>query len=322
MNIELHTHLEGSVTPHRLRALAERHGMPNLPRKCLTEDGQAYAFADFPEFLEAFHHVTRVLQTPADFHQVALDLGSQLDNDGIKYAEVMLSYGVMFKRGINPLQVQAALFDAAAEIEETRGIVVRWLPDAVRQWGLDKAWRAWEAAATAGRKMGVVGFGLGGDEAHGQAREFASLFAEVKAEGLGVSIHGGEVLAMGAQAAADSVRQAIEDCGADRIGHGLAAASDDLLLATLSAREVFVELCPGSNVCTGALESIAHHPVQKFLAAGVSCSLNTDDRALFGCDLTSEVKVAQDELGLTPLQAQKMQKDAWKASFSDDITEQ
>lgn len=322
MTIELHTHLEGSVTPRRLITLAERHGMPNLPKNCLSEDGQSYSFADFPEFLEIFHNVTLVLRTPADFHQVALDLGEQLERDGIKYAEVMLSYGVMLKRGINPLQVQSALFDAAAEIEDRRGIVVRWLPDAVRQWGVDKGWHAWEAAATAGRKLGVVGFGLGGDEANGPARDFAALFAEVKAEGLGVSIHGGEVLAMGSLAAADSVRQAIEDCGADRIGHGLAAAADDLLLATLSAREIFVELCPGSNVRTGALESLADHPVQKFLSAGVPCSINTDDRALFGCDLAHEMKAARDELGVTSAQAQKMQEAAWKAAFSDDIPEQ
>jgi len=318
VNIELHTHLEGSVTPKRLIALCERHGMPNLPRNCLTNDGLAYDFSDFTGFLEIFRNVTLVLRTPADFHQLALDLGDQLAEDEIKYAEVMLSYGVMLRRGLNPLQIQSALFDAAAEIEESRGIVIRWLPDAVRQWGVDEGWRAWEAAATAGRKLGVVGFGLGGDESNGPARDFAQIFSEVKSEGLGVSIHAGEVLAMGPQAAGDSVRQAIEDCGADRIGHGLAAAADDMLLATLAARKILVELCPGSNVRTGALNSLGDHPIQKFLDAGVPCSLNTDDRTLFGCNLRGEVNSVEEELGVTSEQKQNMQVDAWKAVFDHD----
>lgn len=316
MNIELHTHLEGSVTPKRLIALAERHGMPNLPKNCLNGDGTGYEFSDFLGFLEIFRNVTLLLRTPADFHGIALDLGDQLASDGVEYAEVMLSYGVMLRRGINPLQVQAALFEAAAELEETRGIVIRWIPDAVRQWGLDEGWHAWEAAATAGRKLGVVGFGLGGDEASGAARDFAPLFAEVKTEELGITIHAGELLSMGTRAAADSVRQAVEDCGATRIGHGLAIAGDDLLLATIAARDIFVEMCPGSNVRTGALASISEHSAQKLLAAAIPCSFNTDDRTLFGCTMKSEIASAREELGITDHQVQFMQDAAWRASFN------
>ncbi len=316
MNIELHTHLEGSITVRRLLALAERHGLPNLPGECLNSDGSAYEFSTFLGFLELFRKVTLLLRTPADFHGVALDLGEQLARDEVQYAEVMLSYGVMLKRGLEPLQVQRALAEAAAEIEESKGVVIRWIPDAVRQWGSDEGWRAWEHAATAGRQLGVVGFGLGGDEANGPARDFAPLFAEVKAEGLGVSIHAGELISMGLPAAVESVRQAVEDCGADRIGHGLAIAGDDMLLATLAAREVFVELCPCSNVGTGVIESLSDHPTQRFIAAGVPCSLNTDDRTLLDCNMISGIKSAEQEFGLTLDQTQDMQNAAWKASFS------
>lgn len=316
MNIELHTHLEGSVTPERLLFLAERHGQPHLPAECLNAEGTAYEFSDFLGFLDLFGKVTLLLRTPADFHGVALDLGKQLAGDGIKYAEVMLSYGVMLKRGIDPLQVQRALAEASAEIEDSRGVVMRWIPDAVRQWGLDQGWRSWEMAATAGRDLGVVGFGLGGDEANGPAREFVPLFEDVKSEGLGISIHAGEVPSMGEKAAAESVRQAVEECGAHRIGHGLAAVNDAMLLATLAARNVFVEMCPGSNVRTGALQSLADHPVQKFLEAGVPCAINTDDRTLFGCDMESEMGAAKDELGITPQQMLDMQAAAWNAVFS------
>ena len=313
--VELHTHLEGSVTPARLILLAEKYGQPGLPAACLTRDGDAYHFDGFHGFLELFKHVTSLLRTPADFQGVARDLGAQLATDGVDYAEVTLSYGVLLMRGIDPLPVQEALAEAAAEVQEADGVVLRWIPDAVRQWGVDKAWRAWEAAATAGRDLGVVGFGLGGDETAGPAADFADLFAEVKAERFGVTIHAGEIPDMGAASAVDSIRQAVEDCGADRIGHGLAAAADPLILATLAARNVFVEMCPGSNLATGGITAWGDHPLRTFLDAGVPCCLNTDDRALFGLDLEGEYNQAEKLLALTVAEHDGMQKAARKAAF-------
>lgn len=314
--VELHTHLEGSVTPARLILLAEKYGQSALLARCLDETGTAYRFDGFLDFLVLFKHVTSLFREPTDFHALALDLGDQLAADGVGYAEVSLSYGVMQWRDIDPLAVQRALAEAAAEVEEMKGVRMRWIPDAVRQWTMDQAWRAWEAAATAGRDLGVVGFGLGGDEAARPAADFAPLFHEVKGEKLGVTIHAGEVPAMG-QAAIDSVRQAVEDCGADRIGHGLAAPGDALLMATLAARQIFVELCPGSNVATGGLESLGEHPLRAFLDLDIPCCLNTDDRTLFALDLEGEYQRAEDLLDLTAAEQDSMQKAARKAAFDN-----
>ena len=312
--LELHTHLEGSVTPARLRALAERHGRPGLAEACLDPAGQAFVFSGFHGFLDLYKRVTGVMRTPLDFHELALDLAAQLQGDGVAYAEVSVSYGVLLARGLDPGPVQAALWEASQAAQETRGVRLRWLPDAVRQFGTEAAWRAWECAARAGRAQGVVGFGLGGDEVNGPAAAFAPLFAAVRAEGLGVSIHAGEVTAMG-DAARESIRQAIDDCGAARIGHGLAAAGDPALLRELAARRVFVELCPRSNVATGALPQLSAHPLRAFLDAGVPCCLNTDDRTLFGLDLRGEYEAARAVLALTDEQARAMAAAAVAAAF-------
>ncbi len=312
--VELHTHLEGSVTPGRLILLSEKYGQPSLPAACLTPDGQKYQFDGFLGFLDLYKTATTVMREPSDFHAMALDLGQQLSADNVGYAEVSVSYGVLLLRGLDPLPVQTALHEAAAEVAETLGVQMRWLPDAVRQLDKKWAWRAWEKAATAGRDLGVVGFGLGGDEAAGPARKFAKLFAEVKAEGFGVSIHAGELMAMGPRARA-SVREAIEECGADRIGHGLAAATDPLLLATLAARDIFVELCPGSNVLTGGVAKFADFPLAAFLEAGVPCGLNTDDRTMFDLTLNGEYGQAGELLGLADDVAVAMQQSAAKAAF-------
>ncbi|MCP4572957.1 MAG: adenosine deaminase [bacterium] len=296
--IELHTHLEGALTPQRLVTLAERHGQPGVPAACLNAAGDAYVHEGFQGFLRLFRDATSLLRTPDDFRAVAGDLGNQLAADGVAYAEVTVSFGVLLRRGIPPRSVMEALADEAARVGEEQGVVLRWIPDAVRQWGLDAAWRAWEAAAGCGRELGVVGFGLGGDEAAGPAADFAAVFAEVRAEGLGVTIHAGEVTAMGDHGRR-SVRDAVEICGARRIGHGTAAGADPALLELLAARGVHVEACPGSNLATGAVACPADHPLRVFLDTGVSCSLNTDDRAFFGLDLESEFASARTVFGLT-----------------------
>jgi adenosine deaminase len=312
--VELHTHLEGSLTPARLVALAGRHGQPGLPLACLTPDGTAFRFTGFAGFLQLFRRATSVVRTPLDYHELALDLGAQLAADGVGYAEVIVSYGVMLRRGIDPLAVQRALAEAAAEVAATRGPVLRWLPDAVRQWGVAEADGALAAAVGAGRALGVVGFGLGGDEAAGPAEDFAALCAAARAEGLGLSLHAGEVTAMG-EGAGRSIRQAVETCGADRLGHGTAAGADPLLLALLAARGVFVEACPRSNVLTGAVPDLASHPLRAFLDAGIPCCLNTDDRGFFGLDLTGEYAAAAAALGLSAAEAAAMQDQARAAAF-------
>jgi adenosine deaminase len=317
--VELHTHLEGSVTPERLIALAEKHGQTSLPASCLNSQGTAYVFDGFLDFLELFRKVTLLLKTPADFHAVALDLGQTMHDDGVGYAEVSLSYGVMLKRGLDPQTIQQALHEAAHQVFETHGVILRWLPDAVRQWGVDPGWRAFEEAARAGRRYGVVGFGLGGDETSGPARDFAPLFADVKSEGLGISIHAGEIPAMGTFDAADSIRQAVEICGAQRIGHGLAAVGDPQVMALLKARNIFVELCPGSNVCTGALDQYSDHPLQEFLAAEIPCGLNPDDRSLFGLSMQEELQQSREHLSLQDDQILMMNQWARQAAFDPDF---
>ncbi|MCP4290918.1 MAG: hypothetical protein GY780_03675 [bacterium] len=314
----MHTHLEGSVTCDRLLALSEKYGQTALAAECLNDKGTEYVFDGFFGFLDLFRKVTLLLKTPADFHQVALDLGRTLHDDGVGYAEISLSYGVMLKRNLDPLAIQQALYEASCQVLETHGVKMRWLPDAVRQWGLDKAWFALEAALRTGPELGVVGFGLGGDEVAGSVSLFAPLFAEVRAEGLGISIHAGENPASG-QAAADSVRQAVDECGADRIGHGLGAVSDPMVMAMLNARQVFMELCPGSNLMTGALTQYSDHPLQQFLAADIPCGLNPDDRSLFGVNRKQELIRARKELHLTEEQETKMIQWAQRASFDPEM---
>ena len=310
--VELHRHLEGSVRPSRLIGLAAKHGLPEVAVACLDASGDSYLpSGDFGEFLERFKAVCAVLVTPADYHAVAMDLIEDLAAEGVVCAEIIISYGGMLKLGRNPAPIQAALAEAAAAARQEQGIVLGWLPDAVRHFGPDAAWRVLEAAAKAGRSGGVVGFGLGGDEMAAPARDFAEHCAAAGREGLGVAIHAGET------AGPESVREAVAVCGAGRIGHGLSASADPEVMKLLAERNVLVELCPGSNLATGVLSAAADHPLRSFLAAGIPCCLNTDDPAIFGLTLRGEYEQAARVHGLKTEEARRMQRQALEASFID-----
>jgi len=306
--LELHVHLEGSVSPRRLGALAERHGLPEVPRLCLDESGHYRPVSDFAAFLEVFKAVKAVLRTPADYHATALDLGAALAAQDVVYAEVTIGYGVMQHHGLDPLPVQAALAEAAAEVETTHGVVLRWLPDAVRQWGAAAAWRVLEAACKAGPRLGVVGFGMGGEEVAEPASVYVQHFADARTEGLGTTLHAGET--GDPKAVSDALALGIQ-----RIGHGTAAGPDQQLVSMLAVSGTFVELCPGSNVATGAVATLADHPLRIFLDADVHCCLNTDDPELFGLSLRGEYAAAAEVHGLTAREADFMRWQALAAAF-------
>ena len=307
--VELHVHLEGSVPPVLLRELAARHGQPGVVSACLAPDGERYRpCGDFAGFLRLIKAVCAVLRTPSDYHAAALALGNTLADNGIVYAEVIVGYGILQRDGRTPLPYQRALAEAAAAVAARRGVRMAWLPDSVRQWGPDAAWRDLEAAVAAGPALGVVGYGVGGDERAAPAAAFAPVLAAARGEGLGTTLHAGET------GSPEAVRDAVLAAGVDRVGHALAAAAAPALLQLLRETETFVELCPGSNVATGVVPDRDAYPLAAFLDAGVRCCLNTDDPALFGLTLRGEY-AAVAARGLAPSRAAAMQRDAVAAAF-------
>jgi adenosine deaminase len=132
------------------------------------------------------------------------------------------------------------------------------------------------------RGQGVVAFGIGGDEAAGPARLFPDIFREARGLGLHVVAHAGEACGP------ESIRDAVELLGAERIGHGLTALRDAKVMAMLRERNIPVEVCPSSNVSTGLIARFEDHPLPKFLEAGLAVTLNSDDPAMFGTSLQEE----------------------------------
>jgi aminodeoxyfutalosine deaminase len=281
---ELHVHLEGTMEPATVVALAKRHG-DALDESTVAE---RYVTRDFSAFIEAYKWVTSYLREPADYALVVRRMCEQMLIQNIVYAEVTLSVGVMLLRKQDVGANFAAIREAAAPYE-ARGLRLQWIFDAVRQFGAAAAHEV-ARCAVALRDAGIVAFGMGGDELARPAAEFRSVYEYAAANGLHRLVHAGEI------GGPDSVRDAVEILGAERIGHGIAAAADPKLVATLAERSIGLEMCPTSNLRTGALarylgrtnSRLADHPLPELLRAGIPLSLSTDDPAMFETTLAGE----------------------------------
>jgi aminodeoxyfutalosine deaminase len=297
---ELHVHLEGSMQPATVVKIAARHGVQVTE----VEVRRRYAYQDFVEFIEAFKWVTSFLREPPDYALIVRDFAEALLAQKVTYAEVTLSIGVMQLRGQDPQANFEALLETAAEFEP-RGLRLRWVWDAVRQFGVDAAMEVVEAAGRCHSNK-IVAFGIGGDERSIPAKQFREVYDRAEDLGMHRLIHAGEV------GGPENIREAIEHLKVERIGHGIAAINDPALMDFLAERQIPLEVCPASNVCTGALAvqlagvpTILEHPLPKLFRHGIPIVLSTDDPTMFHTTLDGEYENAA-RMGLSEQELQRL----------------
>jgi aminodeoxyfutalosine deaminase len=288
--IELHVHLEGTVRPAALVEIAARNGL-TLPTHDPSELADLYRFRDFDHFIELWIMTARVLRTEVDFRQVVVAYAREAAAHGAVYVEGIFTPAERVLGAASWDEVFSGFCDGAAEARETTGVEVRLTPDIPRTFALDAALETVRFAIKY-RDRGVVGVGLGGPEVGYPPEPFAPAFRVAKDGGLGSVPHAGETEGVA------SIRGALDALGADRLRHGIRAADDPALLDEIAARGVVCDVCPVSNLRLGAVDTLENHPLPAMLAAGVVCSIGTDDPAMFGTDLTRDYDAAAS-LGLT-----------------------
>jgi aminodeoxyfutalosine deaminase len=283
--IELHVHLEGTVRPDTLREIAKRNDYP------LPDDLEARAeFRDFAHFLEAFVLTTGALQRYEDFRQLVVAYAAEAKEHGAVYLEAIFAPRIL--HGIDTDVVFAGYCDGAQEARELHGVEVRLTPDIPRVYTLEDALTTARYAVKY-RDRGVVGIGLGGPEEGHPPEPYADAFALAREGGLASVPHAGETVG------AESVRGALETLDADRIRHGIRAVEDTGLVAELAGRGTVLDVCPISNLRLGIVRSLEEHPLPQLVAAGIQCSISTDDPAIFDTDLTRDYEAAAS-LGVSP----------------------
>ena len=287
--IELHVHLEGAVRATALLDIAHRNGL-TLPADDVDTITELYRFRDFDHFIELWMMTTHVIRTETDFRQVVVSYAREAARHGAVYVEGIFTPAERVLGGASWDEVFSGFCDGAIEAKETTGVEVRLTPDIPRGFPVDAALETARYAVQY-RDRGVVGLGLGGRETGFPPEPFEPAFRIAKDGGVGSVPHAGETEGVA------SIRGALDALGADRLRHGIRAADDPALLDELAARGVVCDVCPVSNLRTRAVPTIAEHPLPQMRAAGVLCTISTDDPAMFDTDLGREYAVAA-ELGL------------------------
>lgn len=288
--IELHVHLEGTVRPQTLLEIARRNDQP-LPADTPEELAKLYEFRDIEHFVAVWKLTTNVLRTREDFSQVVLDYAAEAAAHGVVYMEAIFSPAERIARGVAPETIFGGYCEGAARAHEEHGVHVRLNVDLYRGLPIEQA-IATARHAVDYRDRGVLGFGLGGVESACPAADYAEAFAIAREGGLAAVPHAGET------AGAASVREALDVLGAQRIRHGIRAIEDPALITEIAERGIVLDVCPTSNLATGVVQSLAEHPLPRLVAAGVQCSISTDDPAMFGTDIARECEIA-GELGVS-----------------------
>jgi aminodeoxyfutalosine deaminase len=289
--IELHVHLEGAVSPELLFAAARRNGC-SLPFDTVEALRDYMRFRDFDHFIEAWLATTTVLRTAEDYRELVLDYARRAQEHGAVYLEAIFSPTERLPLGVSMQENFEGFCDGAQAAREQLGIEVRLTPDITRFVELEVACELAEWAVGY-RERGIVGIGLGGPEVGYPPEPYARAFEIARAGGIASVPHAGET------EGARSIRGALDALHADRIRHGVRAVEDPGLLRELAGRGTVLDVCVLSNVRLGVAPSVAEHQLPRLLAAGIPCTVNTDDPTFFDCELDAEHAAARS-LGADP----------------------
>jgi adenosine deaminase len=308
---ELHVHHVGSASPRIVAELAARHAgdtpVPADPE--LLAD--YFTFTDFAHFIEVYLSVVDLIRDPEDIWTLTYEVARELAGQNVRYAELTLTPYSSIVRGVAAEAFCEAVEDARRRAAGDHGIQLRWCFDIPGEAGIPAAELTLDVALRL-RPDGLVSFGLGGPEVGVPRQQFAAHFAQARAAGLRSVPHAGE------STGPEAIWDALTHLGAERIGHGIAAVRDERLLEHLRERQIPLEVCPTSNVCTRSVPSLAEHPLPALVAAGVPVSINSDDPPMFSTTLNREYAVAAELLDLDVAGVADLARSAVNMSFLDE----
>ena len=285
--IELHVHLEGTLRPERVLELARRHDVA-LPATTVDGLRPLFRYTGFRDFLRAWSTTTAVLRDATSLEEVAVDHAAAAAAAGVVHCEAVVSPPERVGRGQTTWAQEWQGWRRGCErARDEHGVDLALTVDLYR--GMDPAaalQAAHECVAAAGRGVPVVGLGIGGAETAAPLAPYVPAFDVARAGGLGVVPHAGETGGPG------SVSETLDLLAPDRLRHGVTAARDPAVLARLARAGTVCDVTPVSNLRLGVVASLATHPLPRMVAAGVRCSLGSDDPAFFDTSLEVEHRVA------------------------------
>jgi adenosine deaminase len=292
---DLHCHLDGSLRVSTLIELAAKREV-TLPSD--DEDGlldwitRGARKGSLAAYLEAFDTTLSVMQDPEDISRIATELCEDAWEDGVWYLEVRFSPILHQKRGLSLVKVMNAVLDGLKEGERRTGIQTGVIVCGIRSIDATTSLRLAELSISY-KGHGMVGFDLAGQEDSYPARDHADAFYLIRRNNIPCTVHAGEAWGPA------SIRQALHDLNAHRIGHGTRLVEDGDLLNYVNDHRIPLECCITSNVHVGAVESLEQHPIKFYFDQGLRVTINTDNRLISDTTVTDELAVAQQYLGFS-----------------------
>jgi len=319
--VVLHDHLDGGLRPETIIELAEENGYPDLPTTNIEELSEWFHRGanrrDLSLYLETFQHTVGVMQTPDACYRVAAECAEDLAADGVVYAEIRYAPSLMTEKGSSIDEVIEATTAGFIAGSKNSNLTIGTLITAMRT--ADDSTEIAEAAVRH-RDRGVVGFDIAGREAGFPPTLHLEAFQYLRRENFHFTIHAGEAFGV------PSIWEAVQFCGAERLGHGVRIVDDisfdtngkpqlGRLAAYIRDRRLPLELCPTSNVHTGAVGSIAEHPIGLLRELGFRVTLNTDNRLMSDVSMTSEMMALHQAFGWNLEDFQWITVNAMKSAF-------
>lgn len=310
---ELHTHLEGTISPTLALDLAKRNGI-TLPTERISTDRRTYLYKNFLDFLKAYDAVADVIKKPIDYYDITFHYLAHNAKKGAIYIEMMYSPDHAEQAtGIPSIEhlhaIQQAIDDAAHQF----GIIGRIITTAVRHFGVEAVLRVATEAIRHPMPC-VTGFGLGGDEVNYPPELFEKAYQMAHAGGLACTIHAGEF------AEAKTMQTAMTRLPIQRIGHGIQAIHCRETQAMLKDKGILLEICPTSNLKLGLVPDLTQHPLPQLMQAGIQVCLNSDDPPFFQTELANEYELAKTVFHFSDETLLQLTAQAIDAAFVDQHT--
>jgi aminodeoxyfutalosine deaminase len=313
--VELHVHLVGSASPRTVLELAARHPDSRVPRN--EEELRAFfEFRDFSHFAEVYGAVSGVVREPEDVATLVLGTARDLAAQNVRYVELTVTPYTHVGNDM-PMPAVTEALDLAAKQAEAYGMRVAYIFDIASELGAEAAQATLDHALNDPPEA-LVGFGLGGiEQERGPHRDaFRDAFRAATAAGLHSVPHAGEMTGP------ETIWEALDGLGAERIGHGISCLADPVLVGRLREERIPLEVCPTSNVCTREVPDLAAHPLPRLLDEGLIVTLNSDDPPMFGTTLTDEYRAVASTFGHGPAELADLARNAVRASFLDEPAKQ
>jgi adenosine deaminase len=303
---ELHLHIEGSLEPELMFALAARNGI-SIPYASVEDVRAAYAFSNLQDFLDIYYAGAAVLQTEADFRDLAVAYFERAAADGVVHAEIMFDPQTHTDRGIAFGTVIEGLLAGMAEAEARLGVTSRLIMSFLRHLSEEAAFETLAMAEPWLER--ITAAGLDSSELGHPPAKFARVYAAARAKGLKLTAHAGE------EGPPDYVHEALDVLGVDRIDHGNRALEDEALVARLAAEGMTLTVCPLSNLKLCVVNDLAAHPIDRMLAAGLKVTVNSDDPAYFGGYILDNYRAVAQARGLSRADMVQLARNSFTGSF-------